>query len=109
MKQNVSNDITKVRLLASSPVNSSARLVGTVGGAFTFVLIHASTDQVPQPKIKCKIFSSNVNEIQRNFNDEYKIETSSQKAKNIVENISTCVNKHLSARHPTSKLRRPPS
>ena len=28
------------RFLASSPVNSSARLVGTVSGAVTFVLIH---------------------------------------------------------------------
>ena len=28
--------------IASSPVNSSARLVGTVGGAVTFALIHAS-------------------------------------------------------------------
>ena len=31
----------KQRNIASSPVNSSARLVGTVGGAVTFVLIHA--------------------------------------------------------------------
>ena len=40
--------------IASSPIHSSALLVGTVGGAVTFVLIHADEQALPSAILKKK-------------------------------------------------------